>query len=393
LSQREPESERGPQKALKSFSGPEGELIHLINREQRVDRNLLESVNQGRKQESELLLRYFPLYIPLPDQGAVFWGVTKVGINADAMRRFLVLLEDEKTRLRGTLAWVMGGVIAFALALGLLGFRWMSRKTAAPFSDYGIMNTALERGVGVDIESVLAHLKQQESQGIEEFEQLQNFCLRMGGTIKLLGERLIDSERQACSGRLAARIMQARVGQEAAGPGWKDWASLFTPLTEEWREVNLQPFLQQISSFLTAVLPAGSSLIEERQPIPPLYGSEAHLVQAVLFLVDFALLERQPGGQLHWRVFPLKTGGFDMELSFPGRNFRQEDISRLLESFKPGTESLPPLGPFLAAAIADQHGGTLVMQPNPEGGLHLRLEIPDNQVVLTGGIRGENSGA
>ena len=211
LSQREPESERGPQKALKSFSGPEGELIRLINREQRVDRNLLESINQGRKQESELLLRYFPLYIPLPDQGAVFWGVTKVGINADAMRRFLVLLEDEKAALRQTLAWIMGGVTAFALALGLLGFQRMSRKTAAPLSDYGIMNTALESGVGVDIESLLAHLNQQESQDVVEFETLQNFSRRLGETIKLLGERLIDSERQACSGRLA--------GQVNAGPG------------------------------------------------------------------------------------------------------------------------------------------------------------------------------
>ncbi len=100
-----------------------------------------------------------------------------------------------------------------------------------------------------------------------EFEQLQNFCCRLGETIKLLGERLIDSERQACSGRLAARLVQARVGQEVPDPGLKDWASLFTPLAEEWREVDLQPYFQQISSFLTAVLPAGSSLSEERQPI------------------------------------------------------------------------------------------------------------------------------
>ncbi len=393
LSQREPESEQGPQKALKSFSGPEGELVRLINREQRVDPNLLESINQGRKQESELLLRYFPLYIPLPDQGAVFWGVTKVGINVDAMRRFLVLMEDEKTDLRRTLAWIMGVVTVFALVFGLLGFRRMSRRTAAPLSNYGIMNTALESGVGFDIESLLAHLNQQETQDIVEFEQLQNFCRRLGGTIKLLGERLIDSERQACSGRLAARLMQARVGQDVPGPGWKDWASLFTPLSEEWHEVDLEPYLQQISNFLTAVLPAGSSFREERQPIPPLYGSEANLVQAVLFLVDYALLEMQPGGELHWRVFPLKTGGGDLELSFPGRHFRQEDITRLLQPFQPGTETLPALGPFLAAAIADQHGGTLVMQPNPEGGLRLRLEIPDSKAVRTGGIMGENSGA
>jgi hypothetical protein len=391
LTQREPESERGPQKALKSFSGPEGELIRLINREQRVDRNLLESINQGRKQESELLLRYFPLYIPLPDQGAAYWGVTKVGINADAMRRFLVLLEDEKAALRQTLAWIMGGMTAFALALGLLGFQRMSRKTAALLSDYGIMNTALESGVGVDIESLLAHLNQQESQNVVEFETLQNFSRRLGETIKLLGERLIDSERQACSGRLLARLMQTRVGQEGPDPGLKDWANLFTPLSDEWRAVYLEPYFQQISSFLTVVLPAGSSLIEAREPIQPLYGSEGNLVQAVLFLMDFVLLEMQPGTPLHWRVFSRKTGGVDLELSFAGRNFHQEEINRLLQPFKAGAEVLPPLGPFLASAIADQHGGTLVIQPNPEGGLHLRLEMPDSQAVIKDRVRVEKS--
>ena len=73
---------------------------------------------------------------------------------------------------------------------------------------------------------------------------------------------------------------------------------------------------------------------------------KANLVQAVLFLMDFALLEMQPGAPLHWRVFPLKTGGVDLELNFSGRNFRQEDISRLLQPFKAGAETLPPLGPF-----------------------------------------------
>jgi hypothetical protein len=389
---RESESEQGPQKALKNFSGLEGDLIRIINREQRVDKNLLDSINQGQKQEQEMLLRYFPLYIPLPDLGAVYWGVTKVGINTDAMRRFQILLEDEKIALRRTLAYIMGGVIAFALVLGLLGFRWISRKTAAPLTDYGTLDSTLERGVGIDIESLLAHLKQKESQGILELEQLQNFCLRLGGTIKSLGERLIDSERQACSGRLAARLAQVGLGQGQPGPGWGNWAGLFTPLGEEWRDVDLEPYFQQISSYLKAVLPQGSSLAEERQPIPPFYGCEANLVQAILFLVDFALMEMQPGGQLQWRVFPHQDGGVDLELSFPGQIYRQEDIPKLLQPFKTMTKLLSPLGPYLAAAIAQQHGGTLVIQPNPEGGLSLRLGIPNSKGAGKVGVRGENSG-
>ncbi len=387
------EAEQGPQKAFKSFSGPEGELIGIINKEQRVDNNLLESINRGTKLEGEMLLRYFPLYIPLPDQGAVYWGVTKVGINIDAMRRFLVLLEDEKTDLRRTLAWIMGGVTTAVLFLGLLGFRWVSRKTAEPLGDYGKMTSALESGSGVDIESLLAHLNKQETQDILEFEQLQTFCLRLGGTIKLLGERLIDSERQACLGRLAVRIMSARAGQDVPGPGPADWGSLFKPFSEEWREVYLQPYFNQISGLVTAVLPPESSLLEDRQPIESIYGCEANLVQAVLLLMDFALMEMQPGGQLHWRVSPLETGGFDLELSFPGRNFRQEDITLLLQPFQAVRETLPPLGLFLVSAMARQHLGSLLVQPNPGGGLSLRLEIPDSKALTSGGAKIEHSGA
>jgi hypothetical protein len=390
LGQPGPESEQGPQKALKSFSGSEGELIRILNREQRVDRNLLESINQGRKQEGEMLLRYFPLYIPLPDQGAVYWGVTKVGINIDVVRRVLILLENEKSALRRTLAWVMVGVVGFALGLGLLGFRWLAQKTAAPLGNYGLMNQALESGAGVDIESLLAHLKYQESQGILEIEQYQHFCLRLGDTIKSLGERLLEAAGQACAGRMAARLAQ---DSPAPVPGLQEWAGLFTPWPAGWRNVDLEPYLHQVSSYITAVLPPGSTLSEVRQPMPPLYGCEAHLVQAILFLVDFALTEMPPGGQLSWRALPLKTGGMDLELSFPGRSYQEEEISRLLHPLKIRVEPLPPVGPGLAAAIAREHGGTLAIQPRPGGGLNLRLNIPDGKRLLAGEGRGEDSRA
>lgn len=392
LTHGEPESEQGPQKAFKSFSGPEGELVAIINREQRVDRNLLESINQGRKLEGEMLLRYFPLYIPLPDQGAVYWGVAKVGINADAFRRFRVLMEEEKSDLRRTLAWIMGGGTLVTLVLGLLGFSWMSRKTAAPLADYGIMVGAMTSGLGVDIESLLAHLNHQETHDILEFDQLRDFCLRLGGTVKLLGERLIEAEREACWGRLAVRVASAGMGEESPSMGPADWPSLFRPLKEEWDEVDLQPYLQQMSSFLLAALPPESSLRENRQQLAPIYGCAANLVQAILFLLDFALLEMAPGGQLHWRVTPLPTGGFDMEISFPGRPYRPEDISRLLRPFQAPEEILPPLGPCLAAAMAQQHGGNLLVQPQPGGGLSLELNIPDNRAATSLGAQSADSG-
>ena len=382
LSHEKSESELGPQKTMKTFSGPEGDLIRIINKEQRVDKNLLESINQGRKIESELLLRYFPLYIPLPDQGAVYWGVTKVGINADAMRRFLVLLEGEKTDLRWTLIITMGIITAVAMAIGLLGSRLISRRIADPLENYAILNNALASGSGIDIKSLLAHLDHQDTQGILEFDHLQNFCLGLGGIIKSLGERLIEAERQACLGRLAAKLMQSGQSQGI-------WTGLFSTLPARWREVDLQPYLQQISSLLTAILPAGA-LSEDRQKIPQIYGHEANLVQAVLFLVDFALTQMPLSGELHWGALSLETGGVKLWLDFSGRQYSLDEIAHLLRPFKSLNEISLPLGPYLTAAIAHQHGGTLVMQPNPEG-LSIQLEIPDNKGAGTSGISGENT--
>ena len=372
-SQRESESERGPQVSRRSFTGPEGDLIRILNREQRVDRTILESINQGRKLESEMLLRYFPQYIPLPDRGAVYWGVTKVGINVDAMRRFLLLLEDEKDRLRQILLGVMAGVTVISLTLGLLGLRWLGRKTAAPLENYGVMASALEQGAGLDLPSLLAHLNRQDSQNIREFEQLQAFSRRLGNSLNLLAERLMETEWQACAGRLAAKVVAAHPDPRGRPAALTAWAGLFAPRPTDWGPVVLEPFLQQLSSFLAAT---ATPAREERQPLPPVYGCEATLVQAVVLLWDFTLHQLQDQSEVTWLVLPLDVDKIIMEIQFPGQTYRQADIARLLQPLQTGISPLPLLGPFLAAGIARQHGGELSVLARPGGGLRLHLSLP-----------------
>ena len=86
----------GPQKIMKSFQGLEQDLINSITSQQRVDNALQESVNRGPKQEGEMLLRYMPVHVLLADEGAVFWGVAKIGIDTNRMRQLLLLQSQEQ---------------------------------------------------------------------------------------------------------------------------------------------------------------------------------------------------------------------------------------------------------------------------------------------------------
>ncbi len=376
LSYEEPGAERAPQKTWRSFPGPEGELIRLLIREQRVDRTLLEAVNQGRKLESELLLRYFPLYIPLPERGAVFWGVVKVGISIDAMRRFLLLLEEERVSLRQNLMWAMAAVTCIALILGLLGFRWQSRKTGNLLTGYTMLATALESGSGMDPITLQLHLEQQDTQNILELQQLQRFCLQLGATVQSLAERLVSMERQAGSGRLLSAMLPQLTAAKEARADPAAWADLFAPRPESWGEVALDPQVQQVGLLLQSLLPSGVALRVEPQPLPRLYGCEANLILALLLMVDFALTAMTPPGEVLWQAGLQPNGALAVNLTFPGRRFDQPDLAGLLQPFQVHKTAPGPLGPFLITALARQHGGTLTLTPQAGGGLAMVLLLP-----------------
>src|SRR4030065_252127 len=111
----------GPQKIMKSFQGLEQDLINSITTQQRVDNTIQESVNRGPKEEGEMLLRYMPVHVLLADEGAVFWGVAKIGIDTNRMRQLLFIQSQEQSRIRRDI-WVeiilslfISGVLAMSL--------------------------------------------------------------------------------------------------------------------------------------------------------------------------------------------------------------------------------------------------------------------------------------
>jgi hypothetical protein len=117
---KKPKPMEGPQKVKKKFAGLEKELIDGINARKQVDKILLESINRSPL-GSEMTVRYLPVHVLVREQGPVYWGVAKIGVNTSAIRNMRLLQSQEHDRLR-RLIWLeiflsVGLVTVLATAL------------------------------------------------------------------------------------------------------------------------------------------------------------------------------------------------------------------------------------------------------------------------------------
>src|SRR5665811_298554 len=163
----------GPQKIMKSFQGLEQDLINSVTSQQRVDNTFQESVNRGPKEEGEMLLRYMPVHVLLADEGAVFWGVAKIGIDANRMRQLLFLQSQEQTNIRRDI-WVeiiLSLLISGILAMSLIYF-WV-RHITEPLRTLSIVTGALQGAKPEDFDLWLENLKRVDTQGQTEVVVIQ----------------------------------------------------------------------------------------------------------------------------------------------------------------------------------------------------------------------------
>ena len=199
----------GPQKIMKSFQGLEKDLINSITSQQRVDNAIQESVNRGPKEEGEMLLRYMPVHVLLADEGAIFWGVAKIGIDTNRMRHLLLLQSQEQSRIRRDI-WVeiiLSLFISGVLAMSLIYF-WV-RHITEPLRTLSMVTGALQGAKPEDFDLWLENLKRVDAQGQAEVVVIQEVLERLGTAVPKLGQRLIDGEARACLGQVMARGLPA----------------------------------------------------------------------------------------------------------------------------------------------------------------------------------------
>ena len=123
-------------------------------------------------------------------------------------------------------------------------------------------------------------------------------------------------------------------------------------------------------------LPAEVTQRQEFAPLPPVWGSQAKLSLAVLYLLAFAVDLAPPSGELGIKTEPGPAGGIRLAVWVSGNPRSAAECQGWLNPFGDPGRIQGSLGPALAAAIASQHGGSLTAKPREPGGAVFSLELP-----------------
>jgi signal transduction histidine kinase len=408
---RQPQGEApmpGPIKILKSFSGLEGELIQGIDQWQKVNQKLLGFINHAPKKEGEMTLRYFPVHVLMPGEGAIFWGVAKVGIDTGWSRRTLA----EERRRQDQLRMIFGLyillmlVISAILCMGLMFFSPWVRRLTEPLSKLVTVAESLDDVHQPDDYALwLENVKRFDSWGQAEVSGIQQVLLHLGNTIPKLGQRLTSGESQACLGKVMGRSLpdlqnlsvrlqtlesrrseQGQLSEEVQ----KEMGVLLAQLqvkvqdllrfwptgTTAWQRLDLTPGIESACRLVKSRLPAKAEFTTDLQPLPMVWGSPTDLQLAVLSLLDSIVDHLDSGGRLNLKAAPSPAGGVQMVVEVLGGRLTAAAWQDWLTFWHGPGEIQEELGPALAAAIVSQHGGTLTVQPKEKDGIIFSLILP-----------------
>jgi signal transduction histidine kinase len=405
---RPPPGERpmlGPQKIAKKFSGPEEELIAGINRWQKVDQKLLGDINQGPKKEGEMALRYFPVYVLVPERGAVYWGVAKVGISTAWARLTLADVFQQQEVVRWAISrTVILSVIIAALLFAVMIYPWVGRLTE-PLRNLAAVAREVNQGQPQEFPLWLENVRQLNPRGQPEVGGLQQVLLQFGTSILRLGQRLVSGESQACLGRVMGRNFRSLedlsgrlkdLERRGADQGQlppqvkqemgellselqarvQDMLHLWPAGTPAWRRLDLVPALESAWRLMAPALPAGVRTNLDLKPVPPVWGSPAELPLAVLYLLDALADHLDPGSQLQLTAAPTAAGGVQIVIAATGLRPSGARWQEWLSFWQENGEIQEQLGPALAGAIVSQHGGTLTMDAKEKDGVVFSLLLP-----------------
>jgi hypothetical protein len=295
-------------------------------------------------------------------------------------------------------------LVSGVLATSLIYF-WV-RYMTEPLKNLSFVAGDLQTAKPEEFDLWMENLKRVDPQGQAEVVLIQQVLQRLGAAVPKLGQRLIDGEAQACLGRVIIRglptlkawqadlqNLEGEIAPEGAASSltphqklalirarletvFEDLSHLWPDPPGPWEMIELTPILQRAWRLAVLGLPPEVKQHQELAPLPPVWGSSADLGLAALYLLDFVVEMPLPNGDLGLSAGPTPAGGVRLTVWNSGEPHTPVECQKWLNPFSDPGGIQGSLGPALAAAIATQHGGSLMLAPREEGGLEFFLELP-----------------
>jgi signal transduction histidine kinase len=326
--------------------------------------------------------------------------VTQIqGMTARLVDRFETSIGDIQNQVRAVeraaFRWTIFFLAGAPLLAGGIGLS-IYRSVARPVARLGEGAARLAAG---DLEARI------EVDSPDEFGVLARQFNAMASSIKDHQERLVQSEKLAGIGRLAAGVAHeinnplavilgyANLLQRKADGQLADdlriivdeslrakeivegLLDLSRPLAAAPEPVDLKPLCDEALARLTASGQLGGATVEVSGSARVI-GHPQKLRQVVLNLVKNGVEASGPGGRVRVELAQAAGGGAELQVSDSGPGLPAEAAHRLFEPFFTTKPSGTGLGLAVSLGIVQAHGGTLEAESPASGGARFVIRLP-----------------
>lgn len=205
--------------------------------------------------------------------------------------------------------------------------------------------------------------------------ELRNFSFGISASLDAFEARFADAPATGKYGRVM------RTSLERLNAFVEELQEYGDPRERPGSERNLEPILHEAIEHHHPLAERCQVALrlQVNAPLPRIRGDEASLRTAFIRLLDLALQQEPPGGELVLEVDTRRQGEKAVlfgHLDGRGLNLQGVDLGRLFEPFYFRASGLGRLALPVVRRIFEAHGGSLSAEPGPHGGMRMGFMLP-----------------
>lgn len=147
-------------------------------------------------------------------------------------------------------------------------------------------------------------------------------------------------------------------------------------------QVDLSLIAEEATEALLSLADKHGVTLEISCDTAPVIGSDTLLLQMATNLVRNAIMHNLPRRGTVWIATAVQPGHVMLAVENTGEELSPQSVSTLVEPFQRGSGRIHTrhagvgMGLAIVKSITEAHGGTLVLEPRPSGGLRVVVQLP-----------------